>query len=99
MLSIEEEAAAGAPVPLVQRCNLCWNGVCLSGSGQCFRTTCRHIFCESCAYNHFGEHQTCPSCGRELRETDVCEVSFGLPPSQDFTSSLYQELYKEAGLG
>ncbi len=50
-------------------------------NGACFRTRCGHLFCESCAFQHFGASQACAACGASLEEADISELNLGLAPS------------------
>ncbi|CAM9692462.1 unnamed protein product, partial [Chrysoparadoxa australica] len=75
------------------RCNSCWG----EASGTCFRTRCKHVFCETCAYQHFSEYTSCPACGMQLQEADIKDFIVGVPLPQ-FQSSCFQQLYTEAGL-
>lgn len=58
-------------------------------NGSCFRTQCNHLFCESCAFQHFGQSQACPSCGVSLEEANIFEVTLGLAPGQ-FDKMMFQ---------
>ncbi|CAM9486053.1 unnamed protein product [Choristocarpus tenellus] len=84
-----EEDASGAH--MAQRCNLCWQ----EANGACFRTLCGHLFCEACAFGHFGQNQTCPSCGAKLNEADISDLTVGLEPVAQFQKMIFQEIYKD----
>lgn len=58
-------------------------------NGACFRTRCGHLFCESCAFQHFGQSQACAACGASLEEADISELNVGLAPSQ-YEKIVYQ---------
>lgn len=58
-------------------------------NGSCFRTQCGHLFCESCAFQHFGQSQTCPACSASLEESDITDLTVGLAPSH-FRRVLFQ---------
>ncbi|CAN0209986.1 unnamed protein product [Pylaiella littoralis] len=87
-MSVLQEGGAMPVLP--QRCNMCWT----DANGSCFRTQCNHLFCESCAFQHFGQSQACPSCGVSLEEANIFEVTLGLAPGQ-FDKMMFQEIYKE----
>ena len=57
--------------------------------GACFRTTCGHFYCESCAFQHFGQSQACAVCGTALQEADISELNLGLA-SSDFGKIVFQ---------
>ncbi|CAN0427553.1 unnamed protein product [Ascophyllum nodosum] len=80
----------GPSTALAQRCNMCWK----EANGACFRTQCGHLFCESCAFQHFGQSQSCPSCGVSLEEADITDLTLGLAPSH-FSRMVFQEIYKD----
>ncbi|KAG7396813.1 hypothetical protein PHYBOEH_001673 [Phytophthora boehmeriae] len=47
------------------RCNACWEPILpdVQSAETCYRTGCGHLFCEKCAYKHFGQGRLqCPSC-------------------------------------
>eukprot|EP00903_Cladosiphon_okamuranus_P019221 g17675.t1 len=74
-----------------QLCNMCWN----EANGACFRTRCGHLFCESCAYQHFGQSQACAACGASLEEADVWDVTLGLDATSQIEKIVFQEAFKE----
>lgn len=58
-------------------------------NGACFRTQCGHLFCESCAFQHFGQSQSCPACGVSLEEADITDLTVGLAPAH-FRRMMFQ---------
>ncbi|OWZ01149.1 Zinc ion binding protein [Phytophthora megakarya] len=47
------------------RCNACWEPILpdAQSAETCYRTSCGHLFCEKCAYKHFGQGRLqCPAC-------------------------------------
>jgi hypothetical protein len=46
----------------------------LQVAGACFRTRCRHLFCETCAYRHYSTSSACALCETPLSDSDIVEV-------------------------
>ncbi|CAM9348594.1 unnamed protein product [Ectocarpus sp. 13 AM-2016] len=83
-----QEGAPGHSLP--HRCNMCWN----EGNGSCYVTRCGHLFCESCAFRHFGQSQACPTCGHGLDESEIQDLTLGLEPSS-VRRIVFEEALKE----
>ncbi|CAH0516390.1 unnamed protein product [Peronospora belbahrii] len=53
------------------RCNACWEPILpdAQSAETCYRTSCGHLFCEKCAYKHFGQGRLeCPACRVDLSQ-------------------------------
>ncbi|KAE9001381.1 hypothetical protein PR002_g17929 [Phytophthora rubi] len=53
------------------RCNSCWEPILpdAQSAETCYRTSCGHLFCEKCAYKHFGQGRLqCPACSADLSQ-------------------------------
>ncbi|KAF1790713.1 Zinc finger, RING-type, conserved site [Phytophthora cactorum] len=53
------------------RCNACWEPILpdVQSAETCYRTSCGHLFCEKCAYKHFGQGRLqCPACSIDLSQ-------------------------------
>ncbi|ETI36131.1 hypothetical protein F441_17562 [Phytophthora nicotianae CJ01A1] len=53
------------------RCNACWEPILpdAQSAETCYRTSCGHLFCEKCAYKHFGQGRLqCPACSVDLNQ-------------------------------
>ncbi|KAL7680683.1 putative Zinc finger, RING-type [Plasmopara halstedii] len=53
------------------RCNACWDPILPDSQSAetCYRTSCGHLFCEKCAYKHFGQGRLkCPACSVDLSQ-------------------------------
>ncbi|KAF4146918.1 zinc-RING finger domain [Phytophthora infestans] len=63
------------------RCNACWEPILpdVQSAETCYRTSCGHLFCEKCAYKHFGQGRLqCPVCSIDLNEArgGISETGF-----------------------
>ncbi len=58
---------------LPNRCNVCLTEV----QGQAYRTTCRHLYCETCAFSHFSSQRKCAICESPLSEDGVIDLCIG----------------------
>nr|CCA20432.1 AlNc14C94G5795 [Albugo laibachii Nc14] len=60
------------------RCNACWERILSSthSAQTCYRTYCSHLFCEKCAYKHFGGGQlVCPACHSDMSRNGINETT------------------------
>ncbi len=71
MLGTKEVAKITDSLP--NRCNLCLSKV----QGQAYRTACRHLYCETCAFTHFSSQRTCAVCESPLSEDGVIDLCIG----------------------
>ncbi len=55
------------------RCNMCLTEV----QGQAYRTTCRHLYCDTCAFSHFSSQRKCAICESPLSEDGVIDLCIG----------------------
>ncbi|KAG6961178.1 hypothetical protein JG688_00009246 [Phytophthora aleatoria] len=63
------------------RCNACWEPILpdAQSAETCYRTSCGHLFCEKCAYKHFGQGRLqCPACSIDLSQAYVSYGSVAL---------------------
>ncbi|CAI5731405.1 unnamed protein product [Peronospora farinosa] len=61
----------GAHIRPQLRCNACWEPILpdAQSAETCYRTSCGHLFCEKCAYKHFGQGRLeCPVCRIDLSQ-------------------------------
>ena len=59
---------------------ICCNSCEISLKGNCYRTKCQHLLCESCACRSFSQGSLCEICGLKLHEGEVREVLIGIAP-------------------
>ena len=70
-------------------CNLCGVNV----DGIAFRTKCCHFYCPPCAKTTFQRSQSCAICRFILTDSDVNEISIGIPATEEaVVNNLYQAL-------
>ncbi len=124
MLGMKEATTITDSLP--NRCNLCLTEV----QGQAYRTTCRHLYYETCAFSHFSSQRKCAICDSSLSEDGVIDLCIGnnepnLPKlayqfvmpinismiqhdivpgmgstaAGSFADQVFQEIYKDCGLG
>jgi len=77
------------------KCNTCIIG---SLDGICYRTSCQHLFCESCASKVFSNSCICPLCNTTLSEQDVIETNIGVT-HDDSRKEVFQMVLQSNQLG
>lgn len=80
------------------RCNSCWEVILANqeSAQTCYRTSCSHLFCEKCAYKHFGGgSMICPTCRTDINATrngSVLETTIHGITNPKRTEAIWQEM-------
>ncbi|KAF4037101.1 zinc-RING finger domain [Phytophthora infestans] len=79
------------------RCNACWEPILpdVQSAETCYRTSCGHLFCEKCAYKHFGQGRLqCPVCSIDLNEArgGISETTIHGVADSKRTEAIWEEM-------
>ncbi|KAL4110725.1 hypothetical protein PRIC1_002414 [Phytophthora ramorum] len=79
------------------RCNACWGPILpdAQSAETCYRTSCGHLFCEKCAYKHFGQGRLqCPACNVDLSQarSGISETTIHGVADSKRTEAIWEEM-------
>ncbi|KAG3112748.1 hypothetical protein PI125_g7941 [Phytophthora idaei] len=79
------------------RCNACWEPILpdAQSAETCYRTSCGHLFCEKCAYKHFGQGRLqCPACSIDLSQArgGISETTIHGVADSKRTEAIWEEM-------
>ncbi|CEG40684.1 cyclin b1 interacting protein 1 [Plasmopara halstedii] len=79
------------------RCNACWDPILPDSQSAetCYRTSCGHLFCEKCAYKHFGQGRLkCPACSVDLSQVrdGISETTIHGLANSKRTEAIWEEM-------
>lgn len=73
---------------------ICCNSCELSLHGNCYRTKCQHLLCETCACKCFNQGTLCKICGIKLHEGEVKEMLIGIISPLSLQDSMFQTVFQ-----